>query len=130
MRNEGYPNRPLPLNFRRLSEHSYNLTLFYQRPRYRWSGRVRYTWRSSFLIAESQDVSNGFPLYRDDRGQLNASTSFRLNDLEDPVVFNVTLAGVNLLKERSVERSTVSEGPIARVKDSDRRFSIGIRGRY
>lgn len=120
----------IPLNFRRLSEHSYNVTVYYERPKSWFSGRLRYTWRSSFLISESVDVANLQPLYRDDRGQLNGSMSIRLTRLAAPVAVRLTFSGVNLLKARSVERAAFESGPVVRVKDSDRRFSIGIRGRY
>ncbi len=120
----------IPLNFRRLSEHSYNATLYWERPRYRFSGRIRYTWRSGFLVSESSDVSNLQPLYRDDRGQLNGSIGLRLTEYGAPVSAKLTISAVNLLKERGVERGAFEEGPVVRVSDSDRRFSIGIRGRY
>lgn len=119
-----------PLNFRQLSEHSYNVTVFYQRPRYRWSWRLRYTWRSSFLITESSDVANGLPLYREDRGQLNASTSFRLTKFEAPVTATLFFQGVNLTKSRGAETSLFDTGPLVRVRDSDRRLTVGIRARF
>ncbi|MGB0621346.1 MAG: TonB-dependent receptor [Myxococcota bacterium] len=119
-----------PLNFRRLSEHSYNVTVFYQRPRYRWSWRLRYTWRSSYLIEESSDVANGQPLYRDDRGQLNASTSYRITRLEDPVTVTLFFQGVNLTKSRNAETSLFDTGPLVRVRDTDRRLTIGASARF
>jgi hypothetical protein len=94
------------------------------------SGRLRYTWRSSFLISESVDVANLQPLYRDARGQLNGSMSIRLTDHGAPVSVRLTFSGVNLLKARSVERGYFESGPVVRVKDSDRRFSFGLRARY
>ena len=70
------------------------------------------------------------PLYRDDRGQLNGSIGLRLTEYGAPVSAKLTISAVNLLKERGVERGAFEEGPVVRVSDSDRRFSIGIRGRY
>jgi hypothetical protein len=42
----------------------------------------------------------------------------------------VTLNGVNLLKDRKVQRGVFADGPIARMYDSDRRISLGIRARF
>ena len=117
-----------PLNFRRLSEHSYNVTAYFEKPKYGFSGRVRYTWRSGFLISESVDVSNGLPLYREARGQLNASLSLRLPKPVDQ--FTLILWGVNLTKEQGVERAAFPGGPVVRVKDADRRLAIGVRARF
>ncbi len=110
----------LPLNFVRLSENSYNFTAFYEKPR--WSARLRYTYRDVFLVSESTDISNGFPLYSDDRGQLNGSMSFNVNETTA-----ITLSGVNLLKDRTVQPGVFPGGPIARMMDSDRRVTLGVR---
>ena len=110
----------LPLNFVRLSENSYNFTAFYEKPK--WSARLRYTYRDVFLVSESTDISNGFPLYSDDRGQLNASLSVNINKKTA-----LTFSGVNLLKDRTVQPGVFASGPIARMMDSDRRVTMGIR---
>jgi TonB-dependent receptor len=112
----------LPLNFVGLSESSYNFTAFYEKPK--WSARLRYTYRDVFLVSEATDVSNGLPLYTDDRGQLNGSMSYKLND-----TVALTLSGVNLLKDRSVQPAVFQDGPIARMKDADRRITIGLRAK-
>ena len=112
-----------PLNFVRLSENSYNVTLIYEK--YRFSGRMRYTFRDNYLVSESIDVSNGQPLYQDDRGQLNASMSYDITD-----IFAITMSGVNLTKEQRIQPAVFPAGPIARVFDADRRISLGIRGRF
>lgn len=112
-----------PLNFVGLSEQSYNFTVFYEKRNY--SARIRYTFRDSFLVSESTDIANGQPLYTHDRGQLNASFSYNLND-----TFAITLNGVNLLKERKVQPGVFADGPIARMSDSDRRISVGLRARF
>jgi TonB-dependent receptor len=112
-----------PLNFVRLSENSYNLTVFYER--YRFNARIRYTYRDNFLVSESIDIANGAPLYTDDRGQLNASFSYKLNK-----TFTATFNGVNLLKSRKTNPGVFPDGPIARMSDSDRRISLGIRAKF
>lgn len=118
--NSNGDRQDLPLNFVRLSENSYNFTAFYEKPR--WSARLRYTYRDVFLVSESTDISNGFPLYSDDRGQLNASLSLNINEKTA-----LTVSGVNLLKDRTVQPGVFANGPIARMMDSDRRVTMGIR---
>jgi TonB-dependent receptor len=118
--NSNGDRQDLPLNFVRLSENSYNFTAFYEKPK--WSARLRYTYRDVFLVSESTDISNGFPLYSDDRGQLNASLSFNINQKTA-----LTFSGVNLLKDRTVQPGVFANGPIARMMDSDRRVTMGIR---
>ncbi|MAI77652.1 MAG: hypothetical protein CL917_01780 [Deltaproteobacteria bacterium] len=128
LKSTGVEDAEFPLNFRRLSEHSYNITLYYEKPKYGFSGRVRYTWRSGFLITESSDISNGQPLYRSARGQLNANLSLRLpRPLNN---FTLILWGINLTKEQSVETGAFPTGPIVRMSDADRRFAIGLRARF
>lgn len=112
-----------PLNFIRLSENSYNFTVFYEKYRLNW--RVRYTYRDNFLVSESIDVANGKPLYTEDRGQLNASMSYKLNK-----TFTATLSGVNLLKSRKTNPGVFPDGAIARMSDSDRRISLGLRAKF
>lgn len=128
LRNDGAEDKLFPLNFRLLSEHSYNVTAYYEKPRYGFSARVRYTWRDDFLISESIDVANGAPLYRKARGQLNASASIQLPEPLER--FALILAGVNLTKEQGVETAAVADGPTARVRDADRRLTVGLRARW
>ncbi|MBT6579598.1 MAG: TonB-dependent receptor [Cellvibrionales bacterium] len=114
-----------PLNFVGLSENSYNLTVYYDKPRFPLSGRLRYTYRDEFLQTEVSDVTAGLPLYTAARGQLNASMSYKINK-----TFSLNFSGVNLTKEPVIHRAIFSTGPIGRMRDPDRRFSIGIRGRF
>lgn len=116
-------NQLFPLNFTRLSENSYNFTLFYERYRLNW--RLRYTYRDNFLLSPSIDIANGQPLYTADRGQLNGSLSYKINK-----IFTVTFNGVNLLKSRKTNPGVFPDGPIARMSDSDRRLSLGIRAKF
>lgn len=125
LQDDGVSDAEFPLNFQRLSEDSYNFTVYFERPRYRWSGRLRYTYRDGFLSTESSDISNGQPLYTDDRGQLNGSMSYKLSD-----VFTLTFSGVNLTKETREQRAAFEGGPLVKQFDSDRRLSLGLRGRF
>ncbi|MGB2271605.1 MAG: TonB-dependent receptor [Pseudomonadales bacterium] len=125
LQDDGVTDADFPLNFRGLSESSYNFTLYFERPRYRWSGRLRYTYRDGFLKSESEDVSNSQPLYQDSRGQLNASVSYRIDD-----IFTFTFSGVNLTKQQATQRAAFPEGPIVRQRDADRRLAFGLRARF
>ena len=122
LRNDGEAQE-FPLNFVRLSENSYNFTVFYER--YRLNARLRYTYRDNFLLSESIDIANGQPLYTEDRGQLNGSLSYKIDK-----TFAVTLSGVNLLKSRKSNPGVFAEGPLARMSDSDRRISLGLRAKF
>jgi hypothetical protein len=44
--------------------------------------------------------------------------------------FTVILWGINLTKTPSIERALFPDGPIARMKDADRRYAIGVRARF
>lgn len=112
-----------PVNFRKLSENSYNFTVFYEK--YGFNARLRYTFRDHFLVNEAIDVANGQPLYQDDRGQLNASMSYRINKM-----FTVRFNGVNLTKSRKVQPAVFASGPIGRMFDTDRRLALGITARF
>ena len=114
-----------PLNFQRLSKNSYNMTLYFEKPRYRFSGRIRYTYRDYFLVSESSDAANTYPLYTDNKGQLNASMSYKIND-----VFRATLSANNLTDEQVVQPGIFPGGPTVKVLDPGRRFGIGVSARF
>ena len=114
-----------PLNFQRLSENSYNMTLYFEKPKYRFSGRIRYTYRDYFLVSESSDAANTYPLYTDNKGQLNASMSYRIND-----VFRATLSANNLTDEQVIQPGIFPGGPTVKVLDPGRRFGIGLSARF
>jgi TonB-dependent receptor len=112
-----------PLNFTRLSENSYNLTVFIER--HRFNARLRYTYRDNFLLSSASDITNTLPIYTADRGQLNGSMSYKISKTT-----TVTLSGVNLLKSRKTNPGVFAEGPIAQMSDSDRRISLGLRAKF
>ncbi|MEC9122241.1 MAG: hypothetical protein VYD04_06590, partial [Pseudomonadota bacterium] len=80
------------------------------------------TYRDVLLVSETTHISNGFQLYSDDLAKLNASLSQNINDNTA-----LTVSGVNLLKDRTVQPGVFANGPIARMMDSDRRVTMGIR---
>src|SRR5690606_13016371 len=64
-----------------LSENAYNLTLYYER--YGLSARARYTWREAYRSTDFGSTDSfpwGFPVVQDDRGQLNASLNYAVNE--------------------------------------------------
>lgn len=120
----------IPRGLLDFSEDAYNITLFYEK--YGLSARMRYTWREAF---RTQDFGGGantsgsstfsFPVVTADRGQLNASISYDINDN-----FNVGVEVVNMTEER-VEQFCVQEGgPLCFVGFPDRRITFGGSYRF
>lgn len=109
-----------------LSENSYNLTLYYEK--YAISARMRYTWREAYRSEDFGSTSSypwGFPVVQEDRGQLNASVSYAVNDNLD-----IGLEAVNLTEER-VEQSCVNEGALLCFEGlTDRRITFGASYRF
>ncbi len=112
------------------SENAYNFTLFYEK--YNISARARYTWREGF---RTQDFGGGantsgsstfsFPVNTLDRGQLNASISYAVNDNLD-----LGLEVVNLTEEPIYQHCVSENGPLCFVGYPDRRFTFGASYRF
>ncbi|MEM1263841.1 MAG: TonB-dependent receptor [Pseudomonadota bacterium] len=112
------------------SENAYNFTVYYEK--YGLTARMRYTWREGF---RTQDFGGGantsgsstfsFPVHTLDRGQLNASINYAINDN-----FSVELQGVNLTEERIDQRCVSESGPLCFVGFPDRRIALGATYRY
>ena len=112
------------------SEDAFNFTLFYEK--YGISARARYTWRESF---RTQDFAGGantsgsstfsFPVVTDDRGQLNASISYDVND-------NLTIGveAVNLTEEEIEQNCVTGTGPLCFTGFPDRRITFGGTYRF
>lgn len=100
-----------------LSNVAYNATVFYDK--YGVSMRARYTWRSDFYT--NRFISFNLPRIVDDRGQLNASLSYKIND-------NVTLGleGVNLLREDRTEFCVNDDALFCGQGLTDRRIVGGV----
>ncbi|AXR07287.1 TonB-dependent receptor [Salinimonas sediminis] len=109
-----------------LSENSYNITLFYEK--YGLSVRTRYTWREAYRSTDFGSTSSfpwGFPVVQEDRGQLNASVNYDVNDQ-----FSVGVEAVNLT-ESEVEQSCVTEGALLCFQGlTDRRITFGVTYTY
>ena len=115
----------IPRGLLDFSEDAYNLTLYYEN--YGLSARARYTWRESF---RTQDFGGGantsgsstfsFPVHTLDRGQLNASVNYAINDH-----FDIGLEAVNLTEERIDQHCVSTTGPLCFVGLPDRRIVFG-----
>ncbi|WP_448247916.1 TonB-dependent receptor [Thalassotalea agariperforans] len=113
-----------------LSENAYNATVYYEK--YGLSARLRYTWREAF---KTQDFAGGantsgsstlsFPVYTADRGQLNASVSYDVNEH-----LNVGIEAVNLTEERINQYCVNDNALLCFVGLPDRRMSIGATYKF
>lgn len=100
-----------------LSKYAYNATLFYDK--YGFNLRARYTWRSSYVINQTQRF--GLVRVVDDRAQLNASLSYAIND-----AITVGVDGINLLREDNIEYCINDGGLLCQQDVSDRRIIGGV----
>ncbi|MEO1574327.1 MAG: TonB-dependent receptor, partial [Pseudomonadota bacterium] len=120
----------IPRGLLDFSENAYNVTLFYEK--FGISARMRYTWREGF---RTQDFGGGantsgsstfsFPVHTLDRGQLNASINYAINDN-----WGVEFQGVNLTEERIDQRCVSESGPLCFVGFPDRRLLLGANYRF
>ena len=109
-----------------LSENAYNFTLYYEK--YGLSARMRYTWREAYRSTDFGSTSSfpwGFPVVQEDRGQLNASVSYDVNDK-----LNIGFEAVNLT-ESDVEQSCVNGGSLLCYQGlTDRRVTFGASYKF
>ncbi|MDP5029772.1 MAG: TonB-dependent receptor [Paraglaciecola sp.] len=109
-----------------LSENAYNFTLYYEK--FGLSARMRYTWREAFRSDDFGSTSSypwGFPVIQEDRGQLNASISYDVNEQ-----LNIGIEGVNLT-ESEITQSCVNEGALLCFQGlTDRRITVGASYRF
>ncbi len=105
------------------SENAYNFTLYYEK--FGLSARLRYTWREAFRTEDtaagaSLNSTLGFPVTTHDRGQLNASVSYDVNDQ-----LNLGVEAVNLTKSDIIQ-SCVNEDALQCAQGiTDRRITFG-----
>jgi TonB-dependent receptor len=104
-----------------LSNYAYNATVFYDK--YGLNMRARYTWRSDYVINQTQRF--GLVRVVDDRAQLNASVSYALNDR---LTFGID--GVNLLREDDLQYCINDGALLCQQAVSDRRIIGGISYRF
>ena len=105
------------------SETAYNFTLYYEK--YGLSARARYTWRDEFRTEDfgggsSRNSTFSFPVVTQDRGQLNLSVNYDINDQ-----FNVGVEVVNATEEGIEQNCVTSSGPVCFIGEPDRRITFG-----
>ncbi|WP_159818180.1 TonB-dependent receptor [Colwellia sp. 20A7] len=109
-----------------LSENAYNFTLYYEK--HGLSARARYTWREAYRSEDFGSTTSfpwGFPVVQEDRGQLNASISYDINEQ-----LNVGIEGVNLT-ESDITQSCVNEGGLLCYQGlTERRITVGASYRF
>lgn len=109
-----------------LSENAYNLTVYYEK--YGLSARMRYTWREAYRSTDFGSTSSfpwSFPVVQEDRGQLNASISYDVNEK-----LNIGIEAVNLT-ESDVEQSCINEGAMLCYQGlTDRRITLGASYKF
>ena len=112
------------------SEEAYNFTLFYEK--YGISARMRYTWREAFRTRDFGGGANtsgsstfSFPVVTDDRGQLNASINYDINNN-----FNIGVEVVNATESDILQNCVTGSGPLCFVGLPDRRITFGGSYRF
>ena len=110
------------------SETAYNVAVYYEK--HGISARVRYTWRDAFRTLDtaagaSLNSTLGFPAVTHDRGQVNASISYDVNEQ-----LNLGIEAVNLTKS-DITQSCVNEGAMLCYQGlTDRRVTFGLNYRF
>ena len=112
------------------SENAYNFTMYYEK--FGLSARMRYTWREAF---RTQDFAGGantsgsstlsFPVVTADRGQLNASVSYDVNEQ-----LNIGIEAVNLTEERIDQYCVADNALLCFVGFPDRRVTLGASYKF
>ena len=112
------------------SEEAYNFTLFYEK--YGISARMRYTFREAFRTRDFGGGANtsgsstfSFPVVTDDRGQLNASINYDINEH-----FNIGVEVVNVTESDILQNCVTGSGPLCFVGLPDRRITFGGSYRF
>ena len=120
----------IPRGLLDFSENAYNFTLYYEK--YGVSARMRYTWREAFRTNDFAGGANtsgsstlSFPVVTDDRGQLNASITYDVNEK-----LNIGLEAVNLTEERIDQYCVSNNSLLCFVGLPDRRITFGATYRF
>lgn len=110
------------------SENAYNFTVYYEK--FGLSARLRYTWREAFRTEDtaagaSLNSTLGFPVVTHDRGQLNASVSYDVNDK-----LNVGVEAVNLTKSDIIQSCVNEDALLCAQGLTDRRITFGASYKF
>ena len=106
-----------------LSKYAYNATLFYERGGL--SARMRYTWRSHFINTEAFTSAFDVPRISGDRGQLNASVNYQINNW---ATFGIE--GINLTRSDANEYCINDKALLCYNGLTDRRVVMGLSVKF
>jgi iron complex outermembrane receptor protein len=106
-----------------LSKYAYNATLFYERGGL--SARMRYTWRSHFINTEAFTSAFDVPRISGDRGQLNASVNYDINDWA-----TLGIEGINLTRQDANEYCINDKALLCYNGLTDRRVVVGLSVKF
>jgi iron complex outermembrane receptor protein len=124
--NLGNPNYQQKAELLDLSEHAYNITVYYEK--YGLSARARYTWRDYFQSDDFGSTTSypwGFPVTQEDRSQLNASINY---EWDEHLSFGIEAINIT---EEEVEQSCVNQGALLCFQGmADRRITFGAAYRF
>lgn len=115
-------NRPQNVPLEKLSKNSYNIMALYEKGPI--SGRVAYSWRSSYLDQTTGSGANGIPQYAKPYASLDASISY---DITDHIA--VSFDGVNLNNRMNVLYIGTQGAPL-QYQLNDRRYGLSVRVTY
>jgi TonB-dependent receptor len=106
----------------KLSENSYNITLFYDK--HDLNVRMRYTWRDAFVEELGRHRFN-IPPVVGARGQLNLSVSYDINE-----TYNVGIEGINLTQEDRIRWCFNENTLLCEQSLTDRRVTLGLTAKF
>lgn len=106
-----------------LSKYAYNATLYFERGGL--SARARYTWRSHFINTEPFTSAFDVPRISGDRGQLNASVNYDINDWA-----TLGIEGINLTREDANEYCINDKALLCYNGLTDRRVVVGLSVKF
>ncbi|WP_159821331.1 TonB-dependent receptor [Colwellia sp. 20A7] len=110
------------------SENAYNASVYYEK--FGLAARLRYTWREAYRTLDTAAGASltstlGYPVVTHDRGQLNASISYDVNDQ-----LNLGVEAVNLTRS-DISQSCVNQGALLCAQGiTDRRITFGASYRF
>lgn len=117
-----YTNLPLPL----LSKHNFNVAGFYDK--YGIYARLAYSWRSSYLLNNRDELFPFLPVYSNATGQADASLFYTLNRN-----FKIGVQVNNLLDTTTKTRFLLNQDGLTAPRTffkSDRQYQLSVRLTY
>lgn len=107
------------------SKETANLVAMYEKDE--WSARIAYNWRSRYLLT-TRDVISKAPLWNEDRGQMDASVFYKINDS-----ITVGIQGTNLTDTQTKTTMLLNNDYLESGRSwfvADRRIALVARGNF